>query len=179
MATKVRQTKSTRQRLTPGQKVVKSANKIYRTVVKYHCKHGNSATNYKQLVKSKHRITCNGAISLTLQEAGILNKNEMIGHKGYGKMFGLKYLKTAAKKGKCKVIIFKKKKLYKNIPKKYKKAGCVYIYNHTAGVNVGNNIVYQCNRSGKSYSSMSQIKHNGNKQKTTKYFTIQAVIIPI
>lgn len=169
MATKARQTKLTWQRLTPGQKVVKSANKIYRIVVKYHCKHGNSATNYKQLVKSKHRITCNGAISLTLQEAEILNKNEMIGHKRYGKMFGLKYLKTAAKKGKCKVIIFKKKKLYKNIPKKYKKAECVYIYNHTAGVNVGNNIVYQCNRKGMQWEVKNIPKRKKREKRKTSF----------
>lgn len=141
--------------VSPNKKVVKTTRKVYKAIAKYHYKHVNSAASYKQLIKSKYRITCNGAVSLTLQEAGILNKNEMIRHKRYGKMLGKKYINRIAKKGKCKVVYFKKKKLYKNLPKKYKKAGCVYIYNHTAGINIGRDIIYQCDRSGKSYSSIS------------------------
>lgn len=110
MAMETKQNTTTRQCVSQNKKVVKTTHKVYKAIAKYHYKHGNSATSYKQLIKSKYRITCNGAASLTLQEAGILNKNEMIKHKRYGKMLGKKCINRVAKKGKYKVVYFKKKK---------------------------------------------------------------------
>ena len=66
MAMKTKQNTTTRQWVSPNKKVVKTTRKVYKAIAKYHYKHGNSAARYKQLIKSKYRITCNGAALLTI-----------------------------------------------------------------------------------------------------------------
>lgn len=103
-------------------------------------------------IDGDHAISCNGYISICLQESGVLNKGESIGHTadGHSKgtvedcVSGYSHLKAAADAGRCTYEFFPGGTSYSKLDSKYKQAGCVYIDKGTSNLNVGEDKIYGC-----------------------------------
>ena len=98
-------------------------------------------------LKKHHSLSCNRMMSITLQEAGLLEKGQIVSHTKKAK--GKKTIADAVKNVKalkhCKVIWVNKR--YKDLPAEYKKAGVAYIQNSNACISAGGGKIWSCNRS--------------------------------
>jgi hypothetical protein len=98
-------------------------------------------------LKKHHSLSCNRMMSITLQEAGLLEKGQIVSHTKKAK--GKKTIADAVKNVKalkhCKVIWVNKR--YKDLPAEYKKAGVAYIQNSNACISAGGGRIWSCNRS--------------------------------
>jgi len=121
-------------------------------------------------------LTCNRIVSITAQQAGILDVGQIVSHTAPKK--GKKTIKDAVNNYKdfkhCKVVWVNK--LYKDLPKEYKAAGCIYYQNSNACVSAGNGHIWSCNKKvGYKYKS------KGDYYRTDGYpFTspILVVVVP-
>ena len=129
-------------------RVAEAAKKVYPLCVgKVH-----SGANVEKVVdlaslKKYKALSCNRMVSITLQEAGILDKGVIVAHTP--KASGKKTIKDAVKNAdKLKhVTLHWFNKPYKSLPERWKKAGCIYFYNSNAAISAGNGKVWSCNRS--------------------------------
>lgn len=160
-----------------GKKMVASAKKVY-PLSKNH-RHGGGLSkkviSLKTLKKYK-ALSCNRMASITMQEAGLLPKNVIVSHTK--KRAGKKTIKDAVKNYdkliNCK--IYWVNKTYKNLPEKYKKPGCVYYQNSNACVNMGNGVIYSCNKSvGYKYTKKSDYYRKSGYPFTSR---ILVVVVP-
>ena len=125
-----------------------AAKKVYPlSIGKVHS--GSDAGKVVSLValKKHHSLSCNRMMSITLQEAGLLEKGQIVSHTKKAK--GKKTIADAVKNVKalkhCKVIWVNKR--YKDLPAEYKKAGVAYIQNSNACISAGGGRIWSCNRS--------------------------------
>lgn len=96
----------------------------------------------------KHKaLSCNRMVSITLQEAGLLPKGVVLAHteKAAGKKTVKDAVKNVVKLSHCEVHWFNKK--FKDLPEKWKQAGCIYIQNSNACISAGGGKIWSCNRS--------------------------------
>jgi hypothetical protein len=147
--------KATAEKATPTtQKVnylsraAEAAKKVYPLCIgKVHS--GSDASKVVSLasLKTHHSLSCNRMMSITLQEAGLLEKGQVVSHTKKAK--GKKTISDAVKNVKalkhCKVIWVNK--LYRDLPAEYKKAGVAYIQNSNACISAGNGRIWSCNKS--------------------------------
>ena len=127
-------------------------------------------------LKSHHSLSCNRMMSITLQEAGLLEKGQVVSHTKKRK--GKKSIADAVKNVKalrhCKVIWVNKR--YRDLPAEYKKAGVAYIQNSNACVSAGNGRIWSCNRAkGHRYKGKSDYYRSSGYPFTSK---ILVVIVP-
>ena len=113
-------------------------------------------------LKKHHSLSCNRMMSITLQEAGLLEKGQIVSHTKKAK--GKKTIADAVKNVKalkhCKVIWVNKR--YKDLPAEYKKAGVAYIQNSNACMSAGNGKIYSCNKSdGEKYRTKGDYLRTG------------------
>jgi hypothetical protein len=127
-------------------------------------------------LKKHHSLSCNRMMSITLQEAGLLEKGQIVSHTKKAK--GKKTIADAVKNVKalkhCKVIWVNKR--YKDLPAEYKKAGVAYIQNSNACISAGGGKIWSCNRSkGYRYRSKTDYYRSSGYPFTSK---ILVVIVP-
>ena len=144
----------------------------------------SSAKNVNQLKGKKYFIMCNRAVSISLQQAGYLDKNKIINHKNYGsdkeyaKAYGGtvdgKYYKGILHK-ECK--IYHPNKKFSKLSNKYKpKTGAVYIYESNIAIYDGErDCILSCNHETVPYN-LSNIKAKKGSYCYNK--PIKIVIIP-
>lgn len=133
------------------QLVVEKAKLVYGIVVKYKCKHKSGAKTLEQ-IKSKRVTTCATSVSVALQEAGVLRKGKLISHtKKVGSSVAVKRKNTIKKaisgygnliKGRYNT--YRIGKTWKNVPKKYKVAGAVVVYDSNIAI-YGGGFFYTAN----------------------------------
>lgn len=127
-------------------------------------------------LKKHHSLSCNRMMSITLQEAGLLEKGQIVSHTKKAK--GKKTIADAVKNVKalkhCKVIWVNKR--YKDLPAEYKKAGVAYIQNSNACISAGGGRIWSCNRSkGYRYRSKTDYYRSSGYPFSSK---ILVVIVP-
>ena len=127
-------------------------------------------------LKKHHSLSCNRMMSITLQEAGLLEKGQIVSHTKKAK--GKKTIADAVKNVKalkhCKVIWVNKR--YKDLPAEYKKAGVAYIQNSNACISAGGGRIWSCNRSkGYKYRSKSDYYRSSGYPFSSR---ILVVIVP-
>ena len=127
-------------------------------------------------LKKHHSLSCNRMMSITLQEAGLLEKGQIVSHTKKSK--GKKTISDAMKNVKalkhCKVIWVNKR--YKDLPAEYKKAGVAYIQNSNACISAGGGKIWSCNRSkGYRYRSKTDYYRSSGYPFSSK---ILVVIVP-
>ena len=127
-------------------------------------------------LKKHHSLSCNRMMSITLQEAGLLEKGQIVSHTKKAK--GKKTIADAVKNVKalkhCKVIWVNKR--YKDLPAEYKKAGVAYIQNSNACISAGGGKIWSCNRSkGYRYRSKTDYYRSSGYPFSSK---ILVVIVP-
>jgi hypothetical protein len=127
-------------------------------------------------LKKHHSLSCNRMMSITLQEAGLLEKGQIVSHTKKAK--GKKTIADAVKNVKalkhCKVIWVNKR--YKDLPAEYKKAGVAYIQNSNACISAGGGRIWSCNRSkGYKYRSKTDYYRSSGYPFSSK---ILVVIVP-
>lgn len=141
-------------RITPRYRslVAQKAKLVYQTIINVGCKHKSGAKTLAQ-IKSKKVTTCATAVSVSLQEAGVLKKGTIIGHtKRMGSSVGLKKKNTIDKAitGYKNLIpntykIVKIGKTFNKMPLKYKKAGNVLVYDSNIAIIRDAHSVYSTN----------------------------------
>ena len=145
------------------EKVAKAAKAIYPLCVGR--KHGKGVqkkvTSLEQFKRQKE-LNCHLMVSLVLQEAGLLPKGAVITHtpKSNGKTFIEDAVKGIDKLKNCEVHWVNKS--YKDLPEKWKKAGCIYIQNSNACISAGNGKIWSCNKSvGHKYQKGEYLRTSG------------------
>ena len=121
-------------------------------------------------------LSCNRIASIVMQAAGLLDKGFIISHtpKRDGKKTIADAVSNYKKLKNCEVVWVNK--LYKDLPDKYKKAGCIYFQNSNACVSVGNNHIFSCNkRKLYKYKSKSDYDRTNGYPFTSK---ILVVVVP-
>jgi hypothetical protein len=158
-------------------RAAEAAKKVYPLCIgKVHS--GSDASKVVSLasLKSHHSLSCNRMMSITLQEAGLLEKGQVVSHTKKAK--GKKTISDAVKNVKalrhCKVVWVNKR--YRDLPAEYKKAGVAYIQNSNACISAGNGRIWSCNRSkGHRYKGKSDYYRSSGYPFTSK---ILVVIVP-
>jgi hypothetical protein len=150
-------------------KVQNWVDKVYQTIYNIGCTqvtpHPNS---YEDMLKKK-TISCGWSISITYQQAGLIQKGKKVSHtpacgihndnEGLKKYYDVPDLKKSLhltmtnshhlKKGSCDLIKVMKK--YKELPIWLRPKGVIYVQNSNICISAGNKKVYSCNSSGKQY----------------------------
>ena len=108
------------------------------------------------------KVNCSVFVSACLQEAGLLPKSVTVYHTSKD------HKKSSL--GDCvhnrlKVDHYywiKTNKKYSQMPKAYKKPGCIYVYESSIAIVGSDKHIYGCHSSGKTYTKMSMIKQTGS-----------------
>jgi hypothetical protein len=157
--------------------VAEKAKKVYPlSIGKVHS--GSDAGKVVSLssLKKHHSLSCNRMMSITLQEAGLLEKGQIVSHtkKAKGKKTTADAVKNVKALKHCKVIWVNKR--YKDLPAEYKKAGVAYIQNSNACISAGGGRIWSCNRSkGYRYRSKTDYYRSSGYPFSSK---ILVVIVP-
>ena len=141
-------------RVTPRYRslVLQKAKLVYQTVIDFGCKHAGGAKTLSQ-IKTKKVTTCATAVSVALQEAGVLRKGTLVSHtKRVGSSSAIKKKNTIGKaiSGTRNLIpgtykIVKIGKTFGNMSAKYKKPGNVLVYDSNIAIIRDSQSVYSCN----------------------------------
>ena len=165
------------ERINYRNRVAAKAERIYPLCVGR--KHGSGVqkrvTTLEEFQK-QGELNCHLMASLVLQEAGCLPKGKVITHtkKASGKEKITDAVRGTENLKHCKVYWVNKK--FSKLPKKWKKAGCVYIQNSNACVSAGGGWVWTCNkRVGAWYKVKGDYCKDHGYVKTSK---ILCVIVP-
>ena len=150
--------------------VLQKAKLVYQTIIDYGCKHANGAKTLSQ-IKTKKVTTCATAVSVALQEAGVLRKGTIISHtKAVGGSNALKKKNTIKKaiSGTKNLIpgtykIVKVGKVYKNMSGLYKKPGNVLVYDSNIAIIRDLDSMYSCNNGKSQINSQGRYKSNISK----------------
>ena len=151
---------------------------VYQTIIEQKLNHNsqNRPKSWAQLLSKKYRgIGCGHAVSIYLQRKGCLKTGELISHtKRTGKLKNTKSKAIVNHKKLSNCTFHYVNQKFAKLPREYKKAGIVYVYDSDIAVYQGNNIIYSCNNDG--IQSWKKVKHTyGSYQFTHK---ILWVIIP-
>lgn len=168
---------TTTKKVDYGAKVVKAAKAVYpKCIGMVHSgKNNDKVVSLETMLKYKV-MSCHRIVSVTLQEAGLLDKGEMIFHTT--KRDGKKTIDDAIKGWKqlkhCKVKWVNK--TFSKLPDEYRQPGCIYIQNSNACIYVGDKHIFSCNK-----SKLYKYKSKSDYDRTSGYpFTskILVVIVP-
>lgn len=144
-------------RITPKYRVLvaQKAKQVYKTIIDVGCRHASGAKTLSQ-IKTKKVTTCATAVSVALQEAGVLRKGTLVSHtKRVGSSSAIKKKNTISKAisgtrnlipGTYKIVRICKR--YKNMPAKYKKPGNVLVYDSNIAIIRDADSIYSCNDGG-------------------------------
>ena len=127
------------------------AERVYKEIVKLKCTHKRASTSWEALQK-QHTITCNSAVSLSLQQAGCLKPGKLIGHVATtGRTLYSIRTPDQAMYGRsnlshCRYVWCGCK--YDELPAWLKRGGIVYIQWSNACVSAGGGWVWSCNQQG-------------------------------
>ena len=139
---------------------------VYKKIYESECKHEPPAASTFEEISKKKKINCVSSASITYQQAGLLDKGKKVGHtkaisknldkKKYYDNSNLKksILLTFTnpknlKKGTCDFVKVMKK--YSGMPDWLKQKGILYVQDSNICVSAGNNKIYSCNATGKTY----------------------------
>ena len=141
-------------RITPKYRalVLQKATQVYRTIINVGCRHAGGAKTLAQ-IKTKKVTTCATAVSVSLQEAGVLRKGTLVSHtKRIGSSSAIKKKNTIGKaiSGTSNLIsgtykIVKIGKTFGHMPAKYKKPGNVLVYDSNIAIIRDSHSMYSCN----------------------------------
>lgn len=144
-------------RITPKYRalVLQKAKQVYRTIINVGCRHASGAKTLAQ-IKTKKVTTCATAVSVALQEAGVLRKGTLVSHtKRMGSSKAIKKKNTIGKaiSGTSNLIsgtykIVKIGKTFGHMPAKYKKQGNVLVYDSNIAIIKDADSIYSCNDGG-------------------------------
>lgn len=141
-------------RITPKYRalVLQKAKQVYKTIIDVGCKHAGGAKTLNQ-IKTKKVTTCATAVSVSLQEAGVLRKGTLVSHtKRVGSSKAIKKKNTISKaisgtnnliSGTYKIV--KIGKTFGHMPAKYKKPGNVLVYDSNIAIIRDPHSMYSCN----------------------------------
>lgn len=158
-------------------RVASKAKSVYPLCIgKIHSGPDVSKVNSLKTLKAHKALSCNRMASITMQEAGLLDKGVVVGHTK--KRSGKKTIDDAVSNWRklrhCKVVWMNKK--YADLPAEYKRAGCVYYQNSNACVSAGGGKIWSCNRSkGYKYKSKSDYYRSSGYPFTSR---ILVVVVP-
>ena len=139
-------------RVTPNyrNRVYKNATEIYGEIVRLRCRHDFGALNLSSL-KKKKIVTCATAVSIVLQESGMMSEGQVINHTK-SVTYPLKKKITVPQTitgmshiRKGTYTIKRVGKHFSSLPAKYKKKGAIYVYDSNMGIYAGDNAIYSCN----------------------------------
>lgn len=141
-------------RITPKYRALVSqkAKQVYKTIIDVGCRHASGAKTLSQ-IKTKKVTTCATAVSVSLQEAGVLRKGTLVSHtKRVGSSKAIKKKNTIGKaiSGTSNLIsgtykIVKIGKTFGHMPAKYKKPGNVLVYDSNIAIIRDYQSMYSCN----------------------------------
>lgn len=152
--------------------VIDAAKLVYKYVKK--CNFTNKNVRNWSDMRKLNRGNANSCVYISMQEAGILRKDEMIGFHGWDRIYGKNSIKSAVRRHTIEDYFETpyNKYPYTELPKKYREAGCIYIFRHSAGINMGNGYIYICN------GSRVYTKVKGRDLDYKSHFGIQMAIRP-
>ena len=143
--------------------------KVYQTIYNIGCTQVTPHPNSFEDMLKKKTISCGWSISITYQQAGLIQKGKKVSHtpacgihndmEGLKKYYDVPDLKKSLhltmtnshhlKKGSCDLIKVMKK--YKELPIWLRQKGVIYVQNSNICISAGNKKVYSCNSTGKTY----------------------------
>ena len=149
--------------------VQKWVDKVYETIYYTGCWHKKPHPTSLEDMKEKKTISCGWSVSITYQQAGLLEKGKKISHtpacgihndmEGLKKYYDVPDLKKSLeltmthperlKKGSCDLVKVMKK--YKELPAWLQQKGVLYVQNSNICISAGNQKIYSCNSSNKQY----------------------------
>ena len=147
----------------------KWVDKVYETVYLTGCWHKQPHPSSFDDIKKKKTISCGWSVSITYQQAGLIEKGKKISHtpacgihndmEALKKYYDVPDLKKSLeltmthpehlKKGSCDLVKVMKK--YKDLPAWLQQKGIAYIQNSNICISAGNNKIYSCNSTNKQY----------------------------
>ena len=140
---------------------------VYQKIYDVQCKHESPHPRAFEEIQKLKRINCGSSVSITYQQAGMIDKGKRVGHtpaqdktkvdyKTYYDSSDLKkslYLTISNpknfKKGTCDFV--KVMKRYEDMPDWLKQKGIMYVQNSNICISAGNKKIYSCNSSNKQY----------------------------
>ena len=140
---------------------------VYQKIYDVQCKHESPHPRAFEEIEKLKRINCGSSVSITYQQAGMIDKGKRVGHtpaqnktkvdyKTYYDSSDLKkslYLTISNpknfKKGTCDFV--KVMKRYEDMPDWLKQKGIMYVQNSNICISAGKNKIYSCNSTGKTY----------------------------
>lgn len=171
-------------RITPNYRarVAKYADEVYAEIIKLGCRHKYGAKKRSELQKKKI-TTCATAVSIVLQESGMMNIGNLINHtKSVSNPLKKKTTINKTISGRKNIkngtyTIKKMGKTFSSLPSAYKKKGAIYFYDSNVAIYAGDNYIYSCNNAP---SQLKNSKYIKNKMKSGYCFTapILYVILP-
>ena len=143
--------------------------KVYQTIYNIGCTQVTPHPNSFEDMLKKKTISCGWSISITYQQAGLIQKGKKVSHtpacgirndnEGLKKYYHVPDLKKSLhltvthpehlKKGSCDFV--KVMKRYKELPIYLRQKGIVYVQNSNICISAGNKKIYSCNSTGKQY----------------------------
>lgn len=134
---------------------------LAKRIVKNKSKHVSGSYTYR-----KKKVNCSVFVSKVLQQAGLLKEGTTLYHTSANhkkdKIYDCVVNRTKVKHYEWHKTHTK----YKDLPKKYKKQGCIYVYPSSIAVVGADGYIYGCHSSGKVYDTLGMIRH---KKKTYEY----------
>ena len=147
----------------------KWADKVYETIYYLGCWHKQPHPLSFEELQEKKTISCGCSVSITYQQAGLIEKGKKISHtpacgihndmEGLKKYYDVPDLKKSLaltmthperlKKGSCDLVKVMKK--YKELPPWLQQKGIAYIQNSNICISAGNGKIYSCNSTNKQY----------------------------
>ena len=143
------------------------ADKVFKLIYAVGCKHVHPAAKTFDQIKEVKKITCATSSSITYQQAGLIKKGKIVSHTSaipegqnilshYDVSDLKKSLKLTVshsenlKKGSCDFVKVMKK--FKDMPSWLKQKGIMYVQDSNICISAGDNKIYSCNQTGKTYS---------------------------
>lgn len=163
--------------------VYEKAAMVYSKVIECKCIDFNATKSYED-IEVDRAIDNDSAVSITLQEVGILKKGTLLRHTpalGKRKSFKKKLMPDDMVTGQenlidgtCEIVVMGGEK-YKQLPPEYKQEGIVYIYDDGMTISAGDDFIYYLSKSflRKVYTRAICIKGRPFKR------PILAVLVPL
>ena len=139
---------------------------VYQKIYDVECKHVKPHPRAFEEIEKLKTINCGSSVSITYQQAGIIDKGKRVGHSArqektvdYKKYYDVPDLKKSLKlsfnnpenfkKGTCDFV--KVMERYEKMPDWLKQKGILYVQNSNICISAGKNKIYSCNSTGHTY----------------------------
>ena len=139
---------------------------VYQKIYDVQCKHEAPHPRAFEEIQKLKRINCGSSVSITYQQAGMIDKGKRTGHtaraegtKDYKSYYDDTDLKKSLYKSVSNPQNFKKNtcdfvkvmKRYEDMPDWLKQKGIMYVQNSNICISAGKNKIYSCNSTGHTY----------------------------